>query len=469
MADFKVYKLEAKSAKSGLMLVTFLARYKSGKDKNWKSKKIPVSCQTQEEAELWMAGFMKELAVSPAKPINSDVKKQPKTVAYLAPRWLDWKSTRVSRAYVAAASTALKQWILNPAFGISELDLEADFDANVFIAWLTKVKSTPSPRTGKLIEGYTIRNQYNVLKLLVEDAMDLGWIRAQRSPFDNKLVKEENGEIPEEEKAFLTENQAQTLIDAEIPAFRTALYSLIITSGLRDSEAHGLTWSDLVLIDGYSVLMVKRQLKRAGIAPLVMLAKNVPVPRQASEPHAICCEPKSKKSIRKLVLHPLAIEALKTWKASGWKAHTGREPEDCDPIFPAHNGTFTDGRPCEELREDLVKAGLPSIFSETGKPFTFHALRRTFATFANNSGMNSFVLRYYLGHAGKTVAEVHYIGRNLKLMKSEVGKIELGTNLSKPNPVDTAKQSLPKGKPLLMLVSNDNQDEEDELLADYPD
>lgn len=60
-------------------------------------------------------------------------------------------------------------------------------------------------------------------------------------------------------------------------------------------------------------------------------------------------------------------------------------------------------------------------------PFTFHACRRTFMSLLEAEGVPRELIGALAGHAGKGVADRHYIAKNLKRFDQAVSTLPLPT------------------------------------------
>lgn len=133
-------------------------------------------------------------------------------------------------------------------------------------------------------------------------------------------------------------------------------------------------------------------------------------------------------SHRTLPLHPSAVAAMRWWKEQGWLEHVGRHPASGDAVFPSFAGDFSLSRSAEWFRADLAITEVPVLFD--GKhPFTFHACRRTFMSLVDAESVPREIIGALAGHAGKTVADRHYIAKNLKRFHEAVCRLPLPTAL----------------------------------------
>ena len=132
------------------------------------------------------------------------------------------------------------------------------------------------------------------------------------------------------------------------------LYSVALTSGLRQGEALGLRWQDVDLAMGY--LHIKKQLQRVqGEFQLV--------------------ERKTPRSRRTLALPGSIVAALRHHKdhQQDERERAGRQWQDSDLVFTTDRGRPLDGTVVSHhFHRVLDRAGLPQR--------RFHDLRHSFAT-----------------------------------------------------------------------------------------
>lgn len=213
-----------------------------------------------------------------------------------------------------------------------------------------------------------------VLHKALEDAVRDGIV-----PY-NVTDRLEPPKMPHREMAALSPDDALTFLEAARGNRLEALYVLALTSGMREGELLALKWADVFLEADKPYLHVR--------ATLHYLQG-----RFTFDP------PKSKRGERDILLHPLAIEALKAHrtrqKAEKLKAAQWDDFEAYrDLVFPNHVG-----RPIEcgnFLKRSyyfilLEKAKLPRV--------TFHSLRHSAASFMLNEGTPTMTVSRMLGHS----------------------------------------------------------------------
>jgi integrase len=177
----------------------------------------------------------------------------------------------------------------------------------------------------------------------------------------------------------LTESQVQTFLRAIKGNRLEALYVLALSTGLREGELLGLSWSDVDLERG--ILQITLSLQES----------DGPVRR-------VLDEPKTVHSRRRISLSKTAIEALRRHRE---RQELERSLElwdtSYDLVFPN-----TLGRPLHPshlLRRQFLpllrKAGLPAL--------RFHDLRHTAATLLLRRGVNPKIVNEMLGHANISI------------------------------------------------------------------
>ncbi|MEN9579875.1 MAG: hypothetical protein RJA70_2884, partial [Pseudomonadota bacterium] len=180
-------------------------------------------------------------------------------------------------------------------------------------------------------------------------------------------------------------------------------YLLAATSGARDGELAALTWGDVYL---------------DAALPYIDIFRTFTIEREQRPP-------KTRAGIRKIPLHAEAVSALRAWRKRGWmlKLKKGRHAKDTDPVFPNASGGHYRPIMGKALRKHLALAGCPIEYA--GENITFHALRRSFATWLAEADVDLGVRKTLLGHAGRDVTDGHYTAKTLGRLADAVQQIEL--------------------------------------------
>jgi integrase len=173
----------------------------------------------------------------------------------------------------------------------------------------------------------------------------------------------------------LTPEQARNLLKEVRGDRLEALYTLAITTGLRQGELFGLRWQDVDLDSG--TLSVRQQLIRTRANGLVFTT------------------PKSAKGRRSVRLTAKAVQALKDHrnKQLEQKQRLSGIWKDTGLVFTSTMGTPLDPSnfTYHTFQPFLKRAGLPKI--------RFHDLRHTCATLLLGRNVNPKVVQEMLGHA----------------------------------------------------------------------
>jgi integrase len=166
---------------------------------------------------------------------------------------------------------------------------------------------------------------------------------------------------------------------------------------MRLAEVAAVSWGD---IKDDNTLTVFRQLDRGGFKPAFKSPKLG--------------------SRRVIPLHPLAVRVLVWWKKQC------RNTAPNDPVFPGKFGFYGFATSAKTFREDLVAAGVGAGFDPGDGQrvrYTFHALRRTFASLLEESGVPREQICGLMGHGAKGVTDRNYIRKSLKRYQEAIGAL----------------------------------------------
>jgi integrase len=200
--------------------------------------------------------------------------------------------------------------------------------------------------------------------------------------------------LPRHERPVLDANQARLLIDSTRGTRYGPLWTLLVTTGLRISEALGLAWSDV----GPDSITVRRQLAR----------ENGEWVRRP---------PKTDKGRRTIPLTPLAVDALRAQRERQ-AADLGERPAPIDGLV------FTNarGRPLhgentvKRLHADLAAAGLPRVNQ--------HDLRHSCATLLYSVGVPLETISDILGHSTTRITADLYRHRVGELARAAADRMQ---------------------------------------------
>lgn len=178
-----------------------------------------------------------------------------------------------------------------------------------------------------------------------------------------------------DEMSILDESQVSALLVAANSDRLYALYLLAVTTGMRQSELLGLTWSD---VDWSGILKVQRQLSRKteGVFNLVEL--------------------KTKFSRRAITLDPRVVDALREHRERQQTETPFYTRREIDLVFCTQSGAPINQRALlAHFVSLLAAAGLPAI--------RFHDLRHTAASIMLNNGVPAIVVSRILGHSSARI------------------------------------------------------------------
>jgi len=202
-----------------------------------------------------------------------------------------------------------------------------------------------------------VRTQLAPLRTMFATAVEDGTLRF--NPTAGVRVNGRREDEEEEHAKALTRKQLATVL-AELPEEHRLFFELLAHSGLRVSEAIGLTWGD-VAFGERPRLEVRRQLCRGRWQRL-----------------------KSRSGRRDVPLSPRMAQRL-------WAARKGRRPGD--PVFGTSTGT--------PLRDENVRQRvLKPAGRRAGVPWVgFHTFRHTCASLLFEGGKDVKQVQEWLGHA----------------------------------------------------------------------
>ena len=197
------------------------------------------------------------------------------------------------------------------------------------------------------------------------------------------------------ERTYLTTSQVRYLIEHSREERYWPLWVLIVTTGLRVSEALGLAWSDVDL-EAASV-RVAHQLARVN-------------------GEWVRSEPKTRRSRRTVALIPIAVEALREQRVR-------QDRERADHPRPIDSLVFTTpvGAPIHSTNilpawyATLKRLGLPRV--------TTHDLRHSAATMMLAAGVPLPVIADVLGHSTMRVTADLYAHIGVELRRDAADRL----------------------------------------------
>lgn len=224
------------------------------------------------------------------------------------------------------------------------------------------------------VSASTIRRAHAVLHNALEDAVR--WEMIIKNPSNYANVPK--AKITKNERQSLNKEQAIQFIETCHMDRFGAFYVLLLTTGLRPSEALGLKWSDIDWENRTATIKRTMHSNRKGGGYRIEEAT------------------KTKLSNRTVVIPEPAVELLRSWRKdqAARALMAGDQYERSELVFTSEVGT--------PLRSDnMNKRHFKQILEDSGLPsnFTVYGLRHSYATLAILAGVPIKVVSENLGHA----------------------------------------------------------------------
>lgn len=240
-----------------------------------------------------------------------------------------------------------------------------------------KLGTEISSKTGKPLSAKSIRNIHGILSKCLNVAVYQGLIR--NNPCDRVTVPK----VVKAEIEPLTEDQQKDFLKAVADHRYRVLFTTMLFTGMRISEAIGLTWDCIDFQKG--TLKIYRQLQK-----------------RLKKDGGYTFAPLKNSKTRIVQLSPYVLEMLKKQKtqqkidrlAAGelWQGFQTVEEQETAFVFIDDLGNH--------LKQDTVRTDFKSICEEIGTPETrVHDLRHTFAVNSLQAGDDFKTVSDSLGHA----------------------------------------------------------------------
>jgi integrase len=374
---------------------------------------LPEEIKNEREAKRYAELHEEELKnARPRARTSKDI-----TVAEMIDRWVKLRAddNRFAASTTRDAIGHLQRFVARP---VGAVDLGSMSPGRLNIptlrAWVRELSKAQTERGSRPLAPFTIRNILRALVWFLDDVQGEGWaFLPGGNPARAKAVRTELPEMAPlagaSQKLRVREaSDAQKLMDcAHVPMERRVRYVVGLTAGLRDGEIAALLWRDVDLDAG--VIRVRKALQLRTREGGARLGKT-----------------KTRSSVRVVPLHPAARDAVLDWQRVGWEIHVGHAPRPEDPVFANRDGNHHRPRSADLFRDDAGAAGLPTHVD--GHPMTFHALRRSFASWLRAEGVPQEVRQVLMGHVPKTAEERHYSEEDPAALAAHVAKIALVWN-----------------------------------------
>ena len=298
---------------------------------------------------------------------------------------------------------------IRPKLGSVPLNKLTMNDLQQFFNWMRKDGRTlhRESRGGGLSDNM-VRNCHSLCRRALEKAV------AERLIVKNPIEECKAPPIRRQEMQLLTREELQRLLIQAKDEGYYEVFLLELTTGLRVGELMALQWDDLNFKTGE--LRIERQVYRTKEELLIQ-------------------EPKTKASIRTVILPSPVVEALKEYKktvSSQWMFPSPKK-EDA-PLAPA-----------------ATSHRLSKILSHAGcKKVRFHDLRHVFATNALEHGMDVKTLSTAIGHVSSATTLNVYAHVTDDMQRQAAAKIDRGigkVEIPTENPQAVASRTMTDFKP----------------------
>lgn len=313
---------------------TWYAVYRDGVTQKWER-----AGSSKRAAEKLLAKRMNQINGGTYQEFNKILFEE------FAEKWLsDYARISVKEStYISYRS--IVRLHLNPCFGKQFLHRISTSDIQKFVSEkITKEKQSPKSVVNILVP----------FKEMFKHAVIWGYIKRDPSLY----VKRPR--VEQEEMDFLTPEEIRLFLENVNPVYHTLFLTAVMT-GMRRGELLALQWGDIDW--NSSEISVRRSIFRGEFI-----------------------KPKTKNSIRRIVMSPVLRQALEQHRFLG-------RASDMDLVFSNENGLSLDP-------ENLIKREFHPALDRAGlRRIRFHDLRHTYASLLISQGENIKFIQSELGHA----------------------------------------------------------------------
>lgn len=330
---------------------------------------------------------VREKMQAAALAVNEDDYFEPAkmTIAQWVDIWLDeycgGVKYRTAKHYRAQCETHIK-----PALGATKLSKLTTPQIQAFYNELGKTGHTVTrkdKKTGKVtvtkepLSTKSIKNIHCILSKSLNTAIEVGYIK------DNPASRAKLPKVERKEINPLTDEQVKAFMQALDAEEYSALYKVIVFTGLRESEAIGLTWDCIDFEKG--VLKINKQLQKRPI-----------------EDGGYTFAPLKNDKTRMLTVPPFVIDVLKARRmqqlqerfeaGSLWKGYQSTKEQKTALVFTTATG--------EPINPKVVYLHYKKIAAQIDAPDSrVHDLRHTYAVLSLQNGDDVKTVQGNLGHA----------------------------------------------------------------------
>lgn len=307
------------------------------------------------------------------------------TVSQWLDMWLDeycgGVKYRTAKHYRAQCDTHIK-----PALGATKLSKLTTPQIQAFYNELGRTGQTVTRKdkeTGKIsvtkepLSTKSIKNVHCILSKALNTAIEVGYIK------DNPASRAKLPKVEKKEINPLTDEQVKAFIKALDSEEYAALYKVIIFTGLRESEAIGLTWDCVDFEKG--VLKINKQLQKRPI-----------------KDGGYTFAPLKNDKTRMLTVPPFVLNVLIARRSQQlqerfeagdlWKGYQNTKEQKTALVFTTATG--------EPINPKVVYLHYKKIAAQIDAPESrVHDLRHTYAVLSLQNGDDVKTVQGNLGHA----------------------------------------------------------------------
>ena len=291
--------------------------------------------------------------------------------------WIEtYAKTKCKDSTIRSYEDAIKVHLV-PYFGNIQLTHISPHSVQKYVS--KKLAERKQDKDGNLISKLspkTINNHLVPLKVMFKHAVRWEYLK------ENPALYVEKPRVEKEEMDFLTPDEVRFFLEKVTPKYYALFFTAVLT-GLRRGELLALQWGDIEFTN--NLIYIRRSLYKGDFI-----------------------SPKSRSSIRKVVMSPTLASVLKQHKLES-------QPNELELLFANEKGKTLD--PDNLIRREFK----PALRRAELREVRFHDLRHTFATLLISQGENIKFIQSQLGHASIQTTLDRY-GHLLPETHQEAGK-----------------------------------------------
>lgn len=293
---------------------------------------------TKKEADDWEMEFLTSIKFSPTMPFKD-----------LANMYMEDAKHRIKLNTLNTRKAYLEGNLL-PYFGNTPVN---EIEPITIRNWQNKMLSTVNHRTNKKYSPTYLKSLNTFLSTIFNFAVKYHGLSINPCSVAGSM-----GTLRAEEMHIWTLNEFKTFINGIDREDLHLGFNLLYWTGMRVGELLALTWNDFIIED--NLVDINKSYQRIN-------GKDIITP------------PKTKKSIRKIVIPDELIKEVQDYKTKIYK------PNDTDRLFYNTKRVFEDG-----IKKYSKKVGL--------EPIRVHDLRHSHASLLIYNDINVVVVSKRLGH-----------------------------------------------------------------------